>query len=167
MINVREMSLQSVAEDFGARVLEAERTFVAAAWLDPVSGHDAAFDHGIYGDRFADSLLGFIYSYVVACAELGSEPSLMGCIAAGRRQNPLITIKLYELYNLITQSDTREGHIDHYAADLARYMDHRERASEHHIRELGRLLVDPSEFTFTVRRRRPSALPKLRGRSVA
>ena len=163
----RPISIPELAVDFGARVLASERRFVAAMWLDPVAGHDAAFDRGFSGDRFADPTLGFIYSYVASCASRGTGTSLVECIGAGRTCQLPIWIDLDELYFLITDSDARAGKIDHCAREVARYMDHRERASECIMRELGQLMIDTSEFEFTVRRRRASAPPRLHGRVVA
>lgn len=160
MTNLRDelsnvISLGELAVDFAARVLESERKFVASAWLDPIAGHNAAYKHELFGDRFADTAVGLVYAYVMACVDHVIRPSLDQCMYVGRRESPPVVFDVDWLYRLIMDSNTCDGRCDGYAKQVADFAGIRARTARHHLSEAAKMMVDQDRFEVVVRERQP------------
>jgi len=54
----------------------AERQAIGAGWHDPVGLHNAGHAHNLAGRDFADREAGFLFSYLVTCADLNRTPNV-------------------------------------------------------------------------------------------
>ena len=151
----KSTTLNDLADDFLTNCFEAERRYVAAGWFDPVVLHDAAYRHGIYGDRFADRRLGFSYSYLACCAERRIDLDVQQCLALAELQRD-VSLDRFDsewLDRLILDTDIEAGHVEHYARQVARLADVRDNAARYHLREFAKLCIDASTFRITVQRK--------------
>lgn len=164
-------TLAEVALDFTVDVLDAERRLIAAGWRDPVAFHDAAVAHGLCGDRYGDSDLGFLHSFLCACAEHGVKPTARLCCAVAKgcgahiqEPTPLSAECGTDwLSALILKTDCNPSKIDTYAEAVASLMDTRERIATERLTRFGDLVLDSDRFVFSVRERRHRTPQPARG----
>ena len=137
-------SLRDTAERILLRSIEVERRFVAAGWHDPIELHDAAYRHGLCGDRFADRLLGYVYCYLAHCAEAGREPDISECIAVAEWLGnvPLLRADEDWVVNLIWDGNASLSRTCSYAAGVACLADLRDKHLRRRLAEIDDLLRD-------------------------
>jgi len=135
--------------DFLARTYEAERRCVAAGWYEPIGLHDAAYQHGVRGDRFANRECGFLYSYLATCAELKRVPDVDEAAHLGRDHDADFTAaELLDL--LIGYGPTGHDDIDDLMAAVAFYHRSWERARRHLRMFIALVGAEPSKRTATL-----------------
>lgn len=144
--------IDSLAYDFLTTCFEAERRYVAGGWFDPVGLHDAAYRHNLCGNHFADPVLGFIYSYIAACADYDLQPTIDHCLTVAEAQGDVPRDRLDHdwVFLLILDTDTTAGRVAKYAVEVARLNEVRVTEACHHLREFTKLCVDESRFRITV-----------------
>ena len=154
---------QALAADFASRCLAAERLFVAALWLDPIGGNDAAHDAGLTGDDFADPVHAYIFFYVCKCAEPPSlVPNYADCLTvAGWSRVALSGDELLEtLDGIYSDPDgCREGSVYGLAEAVADFAEQRRKAQAAFL--IWRGIIDPSAAGPTSRLCVPKHLSRI------
>ena len=58
------------------RAIEAERQLAICGWFNPRGLYQVAGQYGLYGNRFADQVCGYLHAYVVNCYEQKRKPDV-------------------------------------------------------------------------------------------
>lgn len=160
---IEPVQIGTVVADFLCDVFESERLFISVGWCDPIGLHDAAVKFRLCGDRFADERLGYIFAYLAYCAENDVVPGVEEClrVAVFHEDIPLDQFDDDWLYRLILETEVEGAKIGQYASEVSRLADIRENSARHHLKELGKLLIDEDKFEFMilnkVAQRKPTA----------
>ncbi len=129
----------SVADEFAAQTREAERTFVASLWLNPVEGHDAAVIAKLSGADFFDPRKRWLFQHLCKCAEQGVVPEVGDAVRLGNAEG--LDFHEPELCALILDTPTHHRLPAIYAETVKTYARKRRIASKH-LKIIGRIL-DP------------------------
>ncbi len=160
----RETTFERVALDFANEMLEAERCLVASGWLDPVALNNSAFELGLSGYHFCDTLPSILYCYLCLCADNDRAPSPAEfCDLANRN---LVVVSEDELIELVLGTRTQAGQIREYALLVIDFASRRSRARRCLALAAHLLSGDPGAFEVTVRRKRISTTQLPSGEAV-
>jgi len=126
-----------LADDFAQQVNEAERSVLAAGFLDPVGLNDHAFLCGLSTDDFASARHRWLFYALCACADRGIEPTVPGIAGLALRHK--IPIDEDDLCGLVlgTQTNCRMMHA--YCATVRHYS-RRRKIARKHLRTVGQIL---------------------------
>ena len=137
-----EAQLNDLTREVGHAHLAAERLFLAALWLDPIGGNNAAHDAGLCERDFGSLAHRFVFWFACTCAVENVLPSKADCVEVSRMVGEPITFdELNELLDdIYRQPDQcREGSVWELAATVKRNA--RERRAAHlHGLKAGRIL---------------------------
>jgi hypothetical protein len=154
----------ALADKFAEQTREAERTFIASLWLNPVAGHDAAVDAKLEGDDFFDPHHSWVFCYVCLCAESGLSPDVAESCRFAKRDG--IHIFAPELFAMILDTRTDHRLPDLYATTVRLYARKRRLASKH-LRKIGNILKDGLDDGATIPNQYREQSQRFSGRTVA
>lgn len=142
------------------KTLEAERQCVVAGWFDPTALYEAAGKYGLYGNRFADGVCGFLHALIVTCHEWGVKPNVDFAEAVADQHGD-VDITAREILAMLVTVDYAKDDFDDYAYAVATLAGRRERAAYHWAEH--RKLIEDDDAPMTPATRVPGHLRRKGG----
>lgn len=124
--------------------IEVERQYVVAGWFDPGHLYAAVGEHGIFGNRFADRVCGFLHAFIVTCHEWGVQPNVDLAEAVAEEHGD-VDVTAREILAMLVTTDYESAELDAYAFGVALFSERRERAA-YHWAEYQRLVRDDDQI---------------------
>ncbi len=113
-----------LADELILKSEEAERTFLASFWFDPVSAHDAACDAGLKSATFTTAPHSLLFWYLGSCHELNRPASIPEIVDISKHV-PDTDWQACELQWLFEETEISDGAAPLYAEAVADF--HRKR----------------------------------------
>ena len=107
----------ATSDNFKASV-EAERRLLALGFLQPGELNDTRYQLGLRSDDFTWIGHGFLFEYIVDCADRGSNPDFNECVRLGTERG--VEIDESCLHDILFGTDFRDGELVNYAHDVLR-----------------------------------------------
>ena len=173
-------SLYELGCKFAARCVAAERLFLAATWLDPVGGNNAAVDAGLTGQDLVDPFHSFVFCYCCRCAEGERLPDVAEAYALAEtvglpmpsrkhwatdypsyRSDPFDLI--FEIINAIfyEPDQVKQGSVGELA-EIVKQLSRKRRRARTALRIIGEVFSDET-LEVVVRPRSPKGRLRFRG----
>ena len=148
----QRLALEVGADTLLARCVEAGRYAVAAGWNDPAGYHNAACEHGLRGNMFADPICDFLHGVLCAMAEQGWTPNVDLTAAVARDLG--VDLEATELLDcLIEYTPTIGIDLDDLVAAVTYWSRRRIRAQRHLRAFLGLVDVSPTRMALPLYKR--------------
>ncbi len=137
---------------FAGEAIEAERTYLTAAWLDPVGGNDAACNTTLTSATFSGPEHSLIFWYVCKCAELGRAPTVVEAVQLAAWCNDVF-LREADLFDILIPplSVIEAKRIDNYAATVADFARRRDLSRAYARRSVALFVGDDYEVVIRPR----------------
>jgi len=151
-------SLEDLGVVFASETLEAERSFLTAAWLDPVEGNDAAFAAGLNGSYFALPENSYLFCYVCLNAETGRNPTVDEAVRLASQCSD-VALDDGDLFDILIPplSTIEVDRLDEYVRRVIDFSRRRELSRELYRKSVELYAGDDVEVVVRPRERRASA----------